>query len=100
MNHRQHFYVLLAILATVSLLAMMRENREGFGVDDHFPRERTICANKKQCYDRYSVRWESDPDMFKQRDIVVNPFGKHPGSHCRGQNFQCASNKCDKWFCK
>jgi len=68
-------------------------------VDDDFPMIRNMFVNKKTCYDRYNVRWESDPNIRRETDIVVNPFAKHPNSHCRDQNSQCASGKCNQWYC-
>ena len=89
-----HMYIVVAILVAVTVLYNRQSVAEGF----------TSCCkmfrNKNSCYDRMPVKWEVDPNMHRERKIVINPFAKSSGGRCRSQNSQCASNKCNDWYCK
>lgn len=51
---------------------------------------------KRNC--NYSVKWESDMDMFNNKEIETNPFAKSDAEHCR-TGFQCKSGKCNQFYC-
>ena len=54
-------------------------------------------TKKRNC--NYSVKWESDMDMFNNKEIETNPFAKSDAEHCR-TGFQCKSGKCNQFYCE
>lgn len=55
-------------------------------------------ASLDDCAKKYSVKWQNDPLIFKNREVPDNPFAKDRGSHCRSDK-QCKSGQCCDWFC-
>lgn len=83
--------ILLVVLASGMVVQENFDSRIYPVLDDMF-------MSKKQCYDRYKVKWQPDPNNFKQVQLKKNPFAKKRDSHCRS-DVQCQSGHCNEWYC-
>ena len=97
----QRLFILIAIIVVMITVSNANFDLGGFqigGGDRIYPMIDDMFARRNSCYDRYTVRWQPDPNNFKENLIKSNPFAKSNNAHCR-QDSQCKSGSCKDWYC-